>query len=96
MDGSLVVLLAPITHSEPGGAAAVEIPPKVKAHLALDWARSWVIVDEVNETAWPGFGLQPNVEGKYAYGFLPPRLYNRIKDAMLAAVQARQLKRVPR
>jgi hypothetical protein len=35
-DGPLIVLLAPTTHSELAGAAAIEIQPKVKAHLGLD------------------------------------------------------------
>lgn len=95
-DGSLIVLLAPITHSEPASAAAVEIPPKVKAHLGLDWARSWVILDQVNETGWPGYDLQPNADGKYAYGFLPPRLYSHIKDKLVEALRENKLKRVPR
>jgi hypothetical protein len=95
-DGSLIVLLAPITHSAPASAAAVEIPPKVKAHLGLDWARSWVILDEVNETGWPGYDLQPNADGKYAYGFLPPRLYSQIKTRLVEALREHKLKRVPR
>jgi hypothetical protein len=95
-DGSLIVLLAPITHSAPASAASVEIPPKVKAHLGLDWARSWVILDEVNETGWPGYDLQPNADGKYAYGFLPPRLYSQIKNRLVEALREHKLKRVPR
>jgi hypothetical protein len=30
------------------------------------------MVDEVNETAWPGYDLRTNKQGQYAYGFIPP------------------------
>ena len=97
VDGSLIVMLAPIAHSEPGaGDRAVEIPQAVKRHLGLDELRSWVMVDEVNETAWPGFDLQPTNDGRYAYGFIPRPLFQRIKDAMLQGLKDRRLKRVSR
>ncbi len=96
-DGSLIVLLAPITHTEPGlGDAAVEVPPAVKTHLGLDEARSWVMLDEVNETGWPGYDLRPKPDGEYAYGFLPPRLYRRIKARLIETIQARLLRRISR
>uniref|UniRef100_B0T9S3 Growth inhibitor PemK n=1 Tax=Caulobacter sp. (strain K31) TaxID=366602 RepID=B0T9S3_CAUSK len=57
-DGATIALLAPITHSEPrDGDRAIEIPLAVKRQLGLDDQRSWVMVDEVNETAWPGYDL---------------------------------------
>ena len=96
-DGMTVVMLAPITHSEPrGGDRAIEIPAAVKQHLGLDPLRSWVMVDEVNETAWPGFDLQRNSQGQYAYGFIPRPLFRRIKDSMLQVLKEHRLKRVSR
>lgn len=96
-DGALIAMLAPITHAAPReGDRAIEIPAPVKAHLGLDDQRSWVMVDEVNETAWPGFDLQPLPDGRLAYGFLPPRLFGRIKAALIEAVQARRLQRISR
>ena len=96
-DGSLIVLLAPITHAPPHeDERAIELPQQVKAHLGLDWARSWVILDEVNETGWPGYDVQPNARGDYAYGFVPPRLYERIRGGVLDALRAGQLARVSR
>lgn len=96
-DGVTIVMLAPITHSEPrAGDRAVEIPRAVKQHLGLDDLRSWVMVDEVNETAWPGFDLQTNAEGQYAYGFIPRPLFRRIKDAMMQVLKDRRLKRISR
>jgi hypothetical protein len=78
---ALVVLL-PITHTPPEGATAgIEIPSKVKQALGLDDAPSWVIVSEHNVDEWPNAGLSP-IQGKpgcFAYGFIPPGLFARIK-----------------
>ena len=96
-DGVTVVLLAPITHAQPrADDRAIEIPRAVKQHLGLDEARSWVMIDEVNETAWPGYDLQPTPEGQYAYGFIPRPLFQRIKSGILEVLKERRLKRVPR
>jgi hypothetical protein len=60
-------MLAPITHSAPrADDRAIETPQAVKTQLGLDDLRSWVMVDEVNETAWPGYDLQANAKGQYA------------------------------
>ena len=96
-DGELMVVLAPITHSEPDAFdQAIEIPQAVKRQLGLDPLRSWVMVDEVNETIWPGYDLQPDDKGRYAYGFIPPALFGRIRDALRQVARERRLKRVPR
>lgn len=96
-DGATIAMLAPITHSEPrAGDRAIEIPRAVKAALGLDDARSWVIVDEVNETAWPGFDLQPDVKGRYALGYIPRPLFQRIKAEMLKVLAEHGLTRIPR
>ncbi len=61
------VAVAPITHSPPHDpSVAIEIPPRVKAHLGLDGERSWVILEEVNIFMWPGFDLRPIQEGRNA------------------------------
>jgi mRNA-degrading endonuclease toxin of MazEF toxin-antitoxin module len=58
--GLTLVRVAPVTHSPPDNpSTAVELPAAVKRHLGLDDGRSWVILDEVNEFAWPGFDLRP-------------------------------------
>jgi hypothetical protein len=96
-DGATIAMLAPITHSEPRpGDRAIEIPQAVKKQLGLDALRSWVMVDEVNETAWPGYDLQTNAQGQYAYGFIPPALFRRIKAEMMDVLKASRLRRVPR
>jgi len=80
-DDSVIVTVSPITHSPPPeGCAALEIPPAVKHHLGLDGERSWIVLDELNQFAWPGFDLRPvpGKAGRIDYGFLPPKLFARI------------------
>lgn len=80
------VVLLPITHRAPSGATVgIEIPMKVKRAIGLDDAPSWVIVSEHNVDEWPNGGLSP-VPGTgdvFAYGFLPPGLFARIKAAFI-------------
>jgi hypothetical protein len=82
--GLTEVVVAPITHEEPSPPSeGIELPLKVKQHLGLDDARSWVIVTDLNAFTWPGFDLHPvsNTRGsRFEYGFLPPRLHRRIAD----------------
>ncbi len=96
--GPPMVTVAPITTKRPGpDQRAVEIPPSVKRHLGLDVEiASWVMVEQVNEFAWPGFDLEPDAHGRIAYGFIPPRLYDRIRSGLLEALKARRLSRILR
>ena len=78
---AVTVTVAPITHSAPRNPkVAIEIPPKVEQHLSLDERRSWIVLDEFNEFAWPGFDLRPvpGKPGQYDYGVLPPALFTQI------------------
>lgn len=89
-DGTTMVRVAPVTHSRPDNpATAFELPQAVKRHLGLDSDRSWIVIDEVNEFTWPGFDLRPLPRSRdiYAYGLLPPRLFNALM-AKLAGVWA--------
>lgn len=65
----------PITHTPPlDQEIALELPTRLKNHLQLDDARSWVITNEINEFEWPGFDLRPipGKSGKWEYGQMPP------------------------
>jgi hypothetical protein len=64
--------------------------------LGLDEEKSWIVTDEVNEFAWPGFGLQPNAAGQMAYGVLPNRFFQRVKQSVIDCLKAHRLARVPR
>lgn len=85
-DGATLVTVLPVTHSAPADpASAIEVPIQVKQHLGLDAARSWVVVAEGNEFVWPGYDLRKiSGSGRYDYGFLPPRFYNRLLEAFVA------------
>ena len=97
--GETMIRVAPITHTEPEDEIlAIEIPPTVKRHLHLDSERSWIILDEFNEFAWPGFDLRP-LRGKpvrYAYGFVPPVLFDQLLRKLAVLRKSGLLKRVPR
>ncbi len=98
-DGPPTVLVAPITHVRPVDPhSGIEVPLRVKRHLGLDDEPSWVIVDELNEFAWPGFDLRP-VPGdvrRTAFGFLPPRLFADIVAGISAVWRRGRGHRVPR
>jgi mRNA-degrading endonuclease toxin of MazEF toxin-antitoxin module len=88
-DKAMQVTVAPITHSLPNPASScMEIPLRVKQHLGLDDERSWVIFDEVNQFIWPGYDLRPiaGKTGEFAYGFLPPRLFDQIRNSVLDVI----------
>lgn len=85
-DDTTIVTVLPITHSAPQDPrSAIEIPLNVKRHLGLDDARSWIMISERNEFLWPGYDLRklPRTD-RYDYGFLPPRLFDQVRDAFQA------------
>lgn len=85
-EGEKRVTVAPITYVLPSVLdCAIEIPAQVKYHLNLDDKRSWVILDEVNQFIWPGYDRQPVSRNRmrYDYGFLPPKLFEKIKSGIL-------------
>ena len=87
------VYVLPITHAAPLRDEAVEIPRAVKQHLGLDDEQSWVLLSEVNAFFWPGPDLRP-LAGRgpesVAYGFLPPRLFQIVRDRFLALRRERR------
>lgn len=87
------VVILPITHSPPDDdTVGIEIPAKVKQVLGLDEAPSWVIVSEYNVDEWPNGGLAP-LPGRpdvFSYGFIPPRLFAKVKEKFLELSGQRQ------
>jgi hypothetical protein len=81
------VTVLPITHTPPKDATfAIEIPAVVKKRLGLDVERSWIVLSEGNEFAWPGPDLRPQPGrdlSSVAYGFLPPRFYTQVVKRFL-------------
>jgi hypothetical protein len=99
-DEDLVVTVVPVTHTEPATAVeAVEIPLATKRRLGLDEARSWIVVSEVNRFVWPGPDLRPvsrSEPDRFAYGLLPPSLFQTVRQKLLASAAAQRLRAVPR
>jgi len=97
-DPQLVVIL-PITHSRPKGeTVGIEVPRAAGEKLGLDDARSWIIVSEANVDFWPNAGLAP-IPGRrdaYAYGYLPPALFENVKSRFLSLFTDRRAKLVRR
>ena len=85
-DQPVVVTVLPITNAPPEDASsALEIPPEIKKHLGLDDARSWIVVAEGNEFVWPGYDLRKVPQkDTFAYGFLPPRYFDKLRDTFVA------------
>ena len=80
------VVILPITHTRPArGTFGVEIPAKVRQALGLDDAPCWIVVSEHNVDEWPNPGLAPlpGRPGVFAYGFIPPGLFARVKAKFL-------------
>jgi hypothetical protein len=98
--GETIVTVVPITHSPPPHFGdAVEVPLAVKRRLGLDEAKSWAVVSEVNRFVWPGPDLRPVTRGdpeRFDYGPLPPSLFRRIRDGLLASAAEHRLRIVPR
>jgi hypothetical protein len=76
-----------VTHVPPGDpAGAVEIWPATKQRLGLDGERSWVVIDDLNIFAWPGYDLRPVPARPKTclYGPLPSALIRQIQAAIAA------------
>lgn len=93
------VTVAPITHTPPAkDGEAIELPPRVKQALGLDDDRSWIVLDEVNQFAWPGYDIRPvpGSKDRFAYGFIPPKLYDAIIGRILELAADRRVAEIPR
>jgi hypothetical protein len=61
-------------------------PPPTKRRLGLDSDRSWIVISDANEFVWPGPDLRPIVgrdDSTIAYGSLPPRFFEYVRDRFL-------------
>jgi len=92
--------VVPITHVPPDQTKqAIEIPLPTKRRLGLDSERSWVLLTEINRFVWPGPDLRPiskKQPERFDYGFLPPSLFEKIKQGIRAQNSAKKLKKVLR
>lgn len=77
------LLVAPVTHSAPEGAAmAVAVPANVKRDLRLDRARSWIVTSEVNSFRWPGPDVRVLDDETPFYGAIPDWLFLRVRKSV--------------
>lgn len=87
-EGDLKVIVLPVTHARPlDTESAVEIPAATKRRLGLDEDQSWIVVTECNVFAWPGPDLRfARGQGpeSVAYGLLPARLFEMVRERFLA------------
>ena len=77
-DGKYRVAVMPIMHTPHSDPSKfIEIPQKLKAHLKLDYEKSWIVIDEINEFEWTGYDLRKVPDGRtdWEYGQMPPRFY---------------------
>lgn len=97
-----IAYVLPVTHVPPGPrdmGRKIEIPSEVKKRLGLDTQRSWIIVDELNVFAWPGFDLRPVTNSDpptCEYGILPVRFFEAVKSLMLASASGKMPRIVKR
>jgi len=100
IEGRDVVTVVPVTHAPPRNAAdALEIPAALKSHLGMDGQPSWIMLTETNDFLWPGPDLRPipsSSPPRYAFGMLPPRFYQHLRDRVLEANAQRRLIRIQR
>lgn len=97
--GAPRVTVAPITHTPPTkDGEAIELPTRVKQTLGLDDDRSWILLDEVNQFVWPGYDIRPvpGSKDRFAYGFIPPKLYDTLIGRILELAAARRIAEIPR
>ncbi|AZO21478.1 MULTISPECIES: hypothetical protein [unclassified Mesorhizobium] len=96
-DGHIRTIVAPITHRPPSdSSASIEIPPAVCRTLGLDGGRHWLRLDELNRFLWPGYDVRQRSDGSYAYGMLPPALFDQLRRGILQLQQARKARVVSR
>jgi hypothetical protein len=82
------VVVCGITHAWPTQEAdGISIPPRVKVHLGLDDAPSWIVTSEVNLVDWDDPGIVPVAPGRWSYGFLPPSLATAVRERIMALIK---------
>jgi hypothetical protein len=90
-NGDIQTIVAPVTHQPPEEpAASIEMPAATCESLGLDSGRHWIRLDDLNRFAWPGYDLRPipGRPGRYDYGMLPPGLFQRLREGILARQKA--------
>ena len=87
------VVVAPITTKAPrSGAAALEVPQRIRAHLGLDAEACWISLATLNRFVWPGPDLRA-VPGRNPAtcvdGYIPQRLLTAVKAIAMTELSKR-------
>jgi len=92
------VTLLPITSQPPRpNSIVVAVPSNVKSLLGLDAGReAWVVIDDANVFAWPGFDLVPQASGGFVRGMLTAGFFQQVRTAVMAAHTCGRPRRVER
>lgn len=79
------VTLLPITSQIPReGTSALAIPRELNARIGLDPSRdAWVVLDEANVFAWPGFDLVPQRSGGYVRGNVTAGFFTLVRNTLM-------------
>ena len=80
------VTVLPITSQAPHqDVTALAIPNDIKARIGLDRQRpAWIVIDEANAFAWPGFDLVPQRDGSFVRGMVTRGFFMSVRDAVIA------------
>jgi hypothetical protein len=100
-EGGHRVVVCPITHSPPSDdQSAVEISPRIAAHLGLDGDKMWIKTDAVNVLTWSKdmipIGVMPVEKGKWSYGMLPDKISEEVINQVRENSRNRTLDQVER
>ncbi|HZZ88566.1 MAG TPA: hypothetical protein VFE13_09565 [Caulobacteraceae bacterium] len=94
-DGTIRVIVAPITHRQPDDSdASTELPNATCRALRLDAGRHWLRFEELNSFSWPGFDLRPipGRGGEVAYGMLPQSVFEVLRKGILLRQASRKVR----
>ncbi len=94
-NGLELVTVLPVTHTAPDNPDdAIAIPAGTAKRLGLDHEQSWVVISEYNQFVWPGPDIRPvpfTDQQKWEYGYIPAKLYDKIKNAMIQRLKDKNI-----
>jgi hypothetical protein len=86
------VIYLPISTKPPRpDQPAVKIPDQVRRHLDLP-DDSWIVISECNVQYWPNDVSRVPGSRRWFYGFIPPRLFRKVRDEVVAELKKQRLK----
>lgn len=87
------ILYVPISTKPPrSDQVGLEIPRSVAANLRLRDTQNWVVLSECNVQFWPNdLARVPHIGGEWVHGYVPPRFFDKIRDAFVAELTRRKV-----